>query len=91
MTRVIVSCMAAAAALICFQDVVITKIINAAAAAYFRYSLGFITAATRIQQAKIAQYAMKATTINVDANPNNHIDTNVTYFIGPLLPFVAKA
>ena len=86
-----VSFMVFAVAAICFQDVVITKIINAAAAAYFRYSEGFITAATKIQQAKIAQYAMKPRTINVDANPNNHILINVKYFTGPLLFFVAKA
>ncbi len=55
MTRVMVSSTAFAVAAICFQDVVITKIIKAAAAAYFRYSLGFMTAATKIQQAKIAQ------------------------------------
>ena len=52
-----VSFMVLAVAAICFQEVVITKIINAAAAAYFRYSEGFITAATKIQQAKIAQSA----------------------------------
>ena len=86
-----VSSIARAVAAICFQDVVITKIINAAAAAYFRYSLGFITAATKIQQANIAQYAMKPRTINVDAKPKSHILINVKYFIGPLLPFVAKA
>ena len=54
-TLVIVSSMAFAVAAICFQEVVITKMMRAAAAAYFRYSLGFITAATRIQQAQIAQ------------------------------------
>jgi hypothetical protein len=43
MTRVIVSSMALAVAAICFQEVVITKIMSAAAAAYFRYSLGFMT------------------------------------------------
>ena len=91
MTLVIVSSMAFAVAAICFQEVVITKIMRAAAAAYFRYSEGFMTAATKIQQAKIAQYAMKKTTIDVDANPNSHILTNVAYFTSPLLFFVVKA
>ena len=36
-------------------------------------STPFLTAATRIQQAKIAQYAMKKTTIKVEANPKSHI------------------
>ena len=43
MTRVIVSSIARAVAAICFQDVVITKMMSAAAAAYFRYSEGFMT------------------------------------------------
>ena len=38
-----------------------------------------LTAATKIQHAKIAQYAMKNTTIEVEAKPNSHIDTSDTY------------
>ena len=43
MTRVIVSSIARAVAAICFQDVVMTKMMSAAAAAYLRYSEGFMT------------------------------------------------
>ena len=38
-----VSSMARAVAAICFQDVVMTKMMSAAAAAYLRYSEGFMT------------------------------------------------
>ena len=43
MTLVIVSSIARAVAAICFQDVVMTKMMSAAAAAYLRYSEGFMT------------------------------------------------
>ena len=54
-------------------------------------STPFLTAATRIQQAKIAQYAMKKTTMRVEAKPKSHIETNVTYLTNPLLLLVVKA
>ena len=47
MTLVIVSSIARAVAAICFQDVVMTKMMSAAAAAYFKYSLGFMTCVGR--------------------------------------------
>ena len=53
-------------------------------------STPFLTAATRIQHARIAQYAMKNTTINVEANPKSHMLTNVTYFTSPLLLLVER-
>ena len=43
MTLVIVSSIARAVAAICFQEVVMTKMMSAAAAAYLRYSEGFMT------------------------------------------------
>ena len=54
-------------------------------------STPFLTAATKIQHAKIAQYAMKKTTIKVEANPKSHMLTSVAYLTNPLLFFVVKA
>ena len=51
----------------------------------------FLTAATRIQQAKIAQYAMKNTTMRVEAKPKSHMLTSVAFFTNPLLFLVVKA
>ena len=51
----------------------------------------FLTAATKIQHAKIAQYAMKNTTIKVEANPKSHMLTSVAYLTNPLLCLVVKA
>ena len=54
-------------------------------------STRFVTAATKIQHARIAQYAMKNTTIKVEANPKSHMLTSVAYFTIPRLFFVVKA
>jgi len=54
-------------------------------------STRFVTAATKIQHARIAQYAMKKTTIEVDANPKSHMLTSVAYLINPRLFLVVKA
>ena len=61
MTRVIVSSIARAVAAICFQDVVMTKIIKAAAAAYLRYSEGFMTC---VDIELRAPYAIDATRVH---------------------------
>ena len=60
MTLVIVSSIARAVAAICFKEVVMTKMMSAAAAAYLRYSEGFMTC---VDIKVRAPYAIDATRV----------------------------